>query len=301
MNLFNMLTSLKDSRTKTKIYRCCDCRNKYQNISILYKHILTEHKDNIPEGQPVEQYYFNRRRGIVEGPLCVICKKNRTKWNPKICKYYRFCSDECKKKAVELFRENYKKKYGKDHSIDDPEYQEKLQKGRRISGTYKFLKGGEITYGSSYESHFLEYCDRVLGIGYKDIERCPFIFYYMYSEDGSEEKMKQHFYMPDFYIPVYNLIIEIKDGGDNPNKHPKIQSVDKTKEKLKDKAIIESQSHNYIKVVNKDYEDFNHLLEILKSEEFNENSERKFIIHIPETEYQMTTLNFINQINKANI
>lgn len=295
-NLFNYFESIKEASSKTRIYKCCDCKNKYQSIYVLYKHILNEHRDNIPVGIPVEQYYFNRKRNISHGPFCVICKKNYTQWNPRTNKYHRFCSEACKKKAGELFHKNYIAKHGKDYSINNPEQQKKMQSGRRISGTYKFSDGGELEYGSSYEQHFLEYCDRKLELTSNDISRCPFEFYYLYKYPDENEP-KTHFYMPDFYIESLRLIIEIKDGGDNPNMHHKIQSIDKEKEKLKDKAIIESKSYNYIKIVNKDYEDFNKILDLLKNKEFDENNNSKWIICIPMTEYKLTEEKIIQKIS----
>ena len=86
----------------------------------------------------------------------------------------------------------------------------------------------------------------------------PHTYNYMY--DG-----KQHFYMPDFFIPSLNLEIEVKDGGDNPNMHHKIQDVDKEKERLKDQVMkTNSNQFNYLKVVNKQNEIFLKYLEEAK-------------------------------------
>lgn len=56
----------------------------------------------------------------------------------------------------------------------------------------------------------------------------PHTYYYEY--EGTK-----HFYIPDFFIGSLNLEVEIKDGGDNPNNHHKIQAVDKVKEEKKTK------------------------------------------------------------------
>ena len=75
-----------------------------------------------------------------------------------------------------------------------------------------------------------------------------------------------------------NITIEIKDGGDNPNKHPKIIAVDKVKEKLKDEAVIKSKSYNYIKITNKEYENFIKLVGILKERNLSDDKTYQPII-----------------------
>ena len=62
-----------------------------------------------------------------------------------------------------------------------------------------------------------------------------------------------------------NLEIEIKDGGDNPNMHHKIQDVDKVKERLKDEVMSNNGTFNYLKLVNKENKRFFDMLEKLKS------------------------------------
>ena len=74
--------------------------------------------------------------------------------------------------------------------------------------------------------------------------------YYYYFEG------KNRFYIPDFFIPSLGLEIEIKDGGTNENKHHKIQEVDKKKEKLKDDVLNTQKNFDYIKIVNKNYDEF---------------------------------------------
>ena len=86
----------------------------------------------------------------------------------------------------------------------------------------------------------------------------PHTYYYMYEN-------KKHFYIPDFYIQSLNLEIAIKDGGDNPNTHGKIQAVDKVKERLKDEVMSSNRNtFNYLKIVNKENEKFLKYLEVAK-------------------------------------
>jgi uncharacterized protein YdcH (DUF465 family) len=118
-------------------------------------------------------------------------------------------------------------------------------------------------YDSSYGKDFFEMLDTFLGWDGADIiAPSPHTYYYTY--EG-----KEHFYIPDAYSTSLNLEIELKDGGDNPNMHPKIQSVDKVKEKLKDEVMESLKDQvNYIKICNKDYSGFFALLSELRAKDF---------------------------------
>jgi hypothetical protein len=227
---------------------------------LLYKHVGTIHADHIPSDNTVRQYCFNRRNNKTF-QLCTICKKNKTEWNEETGKYNRLCKDPaCRKKSAELANENLKRKTGKDRSerMSDPDVQREMQYNRSISGSYTMRdKITVIKYMGSYELDFLQFYDIEFLGNPVDLLECPITFEYLY--DGAK-----HFYIPDYYIPTLNLIIEIKEGGDDPNNHPKYQEIDKAKEKLKDQAIIQSGKYNFIKVVNKDYTDFINAISILR-------------------------------------
>lgn len=274
LKLNSAVTDYNETKKKQKVYKCPDCSAKYNKLEKLYIHVEEEHKDNIPEGIEVDQYVFNRRNNK-EYQLCVICKQNKTAWNKEKCRYERYCSPECKAKARAEWEKNFKRKHGTTNPMEDPEYQKKLQEGRRISRIYKFPDGAEINCMGTYEYDFIDYCVTKKNFTSIDITNCAEVFYYVYDNQN-------HYYMPDFYMPEYNLIIEIKDGGDNPNKHPKIQEVDKAKEVLKDQAVVDSKAFNYIKIVNKEYKDFDELIEYFKSSAYLDNPEKKLIISIPE-------------------
>jgi hypothetical protein len=194
---------------------------------------------------------------------CVICKKP-TKWNAKTLKYHRFCDNpKCKEKYREMFKNRMIGKYGKVCLLDDPDQQKKMLANRSISGTYKWSDGSIKTYTGSYELSFLKFLDLMMNYDSSDV-MCPSPHTYFY-----EYENKKHFYIPDFFIPSLNLEIEIKDGGDNPNMHHKIQDVDKVKEKLKDEVMKSNKSNfNYLKIVNKNNQMFLNYLIVVK-EKFN--------------------------------
>lgn len=255
---------------KRKVH-CKLCDRVFIDKSYLVSHIAKAHKDQIPEGWSAARYECYLRTGKSEGH-CIYCGKP-TGFNEKTGKYFRLCKDpKCREQASSLADKNMIGKYGKTTLLNDPEQQRKMVYARKISGVYAFddddtdgvktPKGKntfEVRYGSSYELDFLEMLDNFLMFSGQDILG-PSPHTYFYEYDG-----KRHFYIPDFYIPSLNLEIEIKDGGDNPNMHPKIQAVDKEKEKLKDDVMESLKDQvNYIKIVNKQYGPFFKLLADLK-------------------------------------
>jgi hypothetical protein len=239
-------------------FKCPDCKNRYISDTLLYRHVGTVHKENIPEGVTVKQYCFNRRNNKTY-QICVICKQKKTAWNEASGRYNLYCSDACKRRAGEIAEENLKKKTGKSRKerMADPETQKNMLKNRSISGVYTFSnKKTMINYVGSYELDFLEFYDNDYQGDPLDIIECPLIFEYIFENE-------KHFYIPDFYITSLKLIVEIKDGGDNPNEHSHIER-DRKKDLLKIQSVINSGKYNYIKIVNKDYVPFLDAVTILK-------------------------------------
>lgn len=242
------------------MFKCKICNDKYTTIEGLYEHIEEEHEEMIPKDMSVQQYYYFMKTGKINGN-CVMCK-GATSWNPANNKYNRFCSNpKCKEKYVEMFRERMIGKHGKVHLLNDPEQQKKMLANRSISGEYKWSDNKTVTaYTGSYELDFLKTMDFFFDWDPSDIIMpAPQVFYYKYD---NEEK----FYIPDVFIPSLNLLIEIKDGGKNPNNHHKIQAVDKIKEKNKDEVLKSQKSFHYIKILDKNYANFFKFLNNMKVE-----------------------------------
>lgn len=258
-----------------KILKCPICNNKYENKNNLYNHLEDKHA-NILQNMSAAQYYFNYRNKKTHG-TCVICGKETT-WNEQTEKYNRLCSEKCKQAYVKQFKNRMLDTYGKVHLLNDEEMQMKMLKHRRISGTYTWVNcTGKTDYTGSYELSFLKFLDLNLNWDSNDIIMpSPHTFKYMYN--GTE-----HFYIPDAYIPSLNLIIEIKDGGDNPNKHHKIQDIDKIKEKSKD-TVMQNGIYNYVKIVNKQNIDFLEYITLLKDYniENSDNDKKEPLIVINE-------------------
>ena len=233
-----------------KVIKCPFCDRRFDDQTSFAEHLEKKHLDEIPPDMEPYQYYYYLRTGKKNGN-CVICKKE-TKWNPKTMKYHRFCENPaCREKYIEQFRTRMIGKYGKVTLLNDPEQQKKMLANRKISGEYTWSDHIHKTpYTGSYEKEFLEFLDLVMDFPASDIiAPSPHTYYYEY-EGG------KHFYIPDFFIPSLDLEIEIKDGGDNPNTHHKIQDVDKVKERLKDEVMKSNTSLNYLKIENKEHRKF---------------------------------------------
>lgn len=249
------------------MFKCPNCTDKYKELDDLYEHIEEEHNSLISDDFTVAQYYYYKKTGKLHGK-CVICKK-QTDWNHATNKYHRFCKNP---KCKDIYREEFKKrmigKYGKVHLLNNPEQQKKMLANRKISGTYIWSDGTEFTYTGSYELDFLKFLDKVMGYESNDvIFPSPHVYTYVYE---GEEK----FYMPDGFIVSLGAEVEIKESD---NTHPKIQAVDKVKEKLKDDVLMSQKSFNYIKLVDKNNVDFLKFLDKLK-EEFEKNPKKPRLV-----------------------
>lgn len=215
------------------------------------KHYEENHKELLPEDMDGYRYFYWLLTKKDHGS-CVICH-NPTDFNYNTMKYSRFCNNpRCKEKYKEERDKRMMGKYGKLYLLDDPEMQKKMQQGRRIAGVYVWSDGKtKFNYLSSYEKDFLMYLDEKLHWPATDIIM-PSPHTYTYTYQG-----KKHFYMPDAFIPSIECEIEIKDDGSAKN----ISKESREKDVIKDELMKScSNLFNYIKIVNKNYEQFNLLI-----------------------------------------
>ena len=259
------------------MYKCKICGKKYTDINTLYNHIEQKHGDMIPKDMSVEQYYYFMKTGKRNGN-CVMCKQMTT-WNKNTHKYNRFCGNpRCKEKYVEIVKGRMIAKYGKVHLLNDPNKQREMLANRKISGKYQWSGSHvETTYTGSYELDFLKTLDIFFDWDPEDISM-PSPHTYTYEYEG-----EQKFYIPDAFIHSLDLEIEIKDGGDNPNNHYKIQAVDKEKERLKDEVMKSQKMFHYVKLTNKNYANFFDFLKEVK-DGFEKYGDDKKIPRIFKTE-----------------
>lgn len=234
-----------------KRYKCPYCEERLDRNK-LPSHIDKKHPEMIPEDYTASRVAFNTINKKTIGH-CIICGKE-TDWNEDKCRYERICNDpKCKKKYIKMTEERLKKARGitKKEMLSNPDFQNKMLKGRSISGTYKFSDGGKLEYVGSYEKNFLEFMDKFLKVKSSDIQAPgPTIEYYY---DG-----KKHFWITDYYYIPYNLVLDIKDGGKNPNNREMPEY--RAKQRAKEKAISQLGEYNYIRLTDNQ---FDQLIEIM--------------------------------------
>ena len=251
-------------------YKCMDCGQRFETFDQLFKHATKYHKDLIGDKDPYKYLYEKRNPGPY---ICIICHKRERTWNEKTHKYNRICDNpECAKKARELFSKNMKRIYGTDNLAKNPEYQARIMANRHISGVYKFKDGGEISYVGKYEEDFLRHCEEVYGFDSTDICEVPPSLYIKYFDPVLN---RDRWYIPDFYLPKYDLVVEIKDASKYPVDSKALMV-------LKENAVIKADKFNYIKIVEKNYKDFDEFIKLFTENHFSmEKRDVKHIIIIP--------------------
>lgn len=130
-------------------------------------------------------------------------------------------------------RETLLDRYGVSFLSHIPDFKLKSWFGNKINGEYK-----DIRYQGTYELDFLERYYERLNIGKVEPIR------YKHND-------KYHYYHPDFYIPDYNLIVEIKST------YTYNYDLDRNQAK-RDYSI--RAGYNFMFIIDKDYTDFEGLL-----------------------------------------
>ena len=230
-------------------YKCIFC-NKALERTKLANHIDKHHDDMLcdEKGYTANRIVFdicNKKEPIGAGcGVCRICKKP-TEWDEKSVRYKAYCSEKCKEQARKNYEKNMLRVYGKTTLLDDMEWQEtKMLANRGISGKYRWSDGTYKTYVGSYERKFLEFCDNVLNINSEDLLTPGPTIYYEY--EG-----KEHTWITDaIYLP-YNLVFDIKDGGNNKNNREMPEY--RAKQLMKEKFITDQGEYNYIRLTNNEF------------------------------------------------
>ena len=253
--------------SKGKRYKCPYC--EYRNYRVeLIDHVEDDHEDMIPKDYTPARIVYNAINKKEHGS-CMICHKE-TKWDEEKQRYNTLCeSPKCRKEYVEIVRSRMVKKYGTHNLLTDPNFQKKMLENRSISGKYKFEDGGSVGYVGSYEKKFLEFMDKFLHIKSYDIispgPNIPYIY-----------KGKEHVWITDYIYEPYNLVFDIKDGGDNPNTRDMKEY--REKQTAKEKAIAEYGDYNYIRLTDNKFEQ---LISIFM--ELKEKVDEKPLIRINES------------------
>lgn len=259
METFLVEEVIMQKEAPKKKYKCPYCDERYERAK-LHIHIQNKHEDLIPEGYTALRVAFNTINNKTEGH-CIICK-GVTDWNEDKGRYERLCNNPaCKEAYKKMIAERYNRIYGTDRLQTDPQYAEYVQRkaleGRKMSGKYKFEDGGEVNYMGTYEKKFLMFMDTVMHCKSEDIIAPGPSIKYMW--EG-----KEHLYLPDYYYEPYNLIIEIKDGGSNPNTHSKRLGEEAERIAAKEAGVKKDGHFNYVRVTNNDFGQLLQIMSVLK-------------------------------------
>lgn len=255
-------------------YSCPYCEKKDTRENLIV-HINDKHEEMIPEGYSARRIVFNKINNTDHG-TCIICKSN-TQWNEATGKYDRLCGKEsCRKEFRERTTKNYVKVLGTDNPADLAGHQEKMLAHRGISKTYKFKNGQTVVYTGDYERRLLEFEEKVMGFRADDIMMPGPIINYMY--DG-----KDHKWITDQLLIPYNLIIEVKDGGKNPNRRPMEDY--RAKQVAKELSITQLGTYNYLRLTDNDFGQLLGILAELKANAMydEEGTQKKVIINVNES------------------
>ena len=251
----------------SKRYKCPYCDFKAQRVELI-EHVDKMHADLLPEGYSAARAVYDFINEKNYG-TCMICKQKVFKWNDKCNRYYNLCEKpECRSKVREAALKNHIKVYNKPTLLNDPEQQQKMLANRKISGIYVFTDGGRITYTGKYERNALEFLDKVLEIPSRDIQAPgPTLEY--------EFKGKIHKWITDIYYIPANLLIEIKDGGSNPNNRPMQEYRDK--QIAKEEMVTNVGTFNYIRLTNNDFSQLLAIFADMKNEVMTSDNPKSII------------------------
>lgn len=250
---------------------CPLCRRKDFKDKLI-RHIEKDHEDIIGDISAEQFLYDKTHPGSGK---CIVCG-NKTDWNEKTGKYHRLCSNpRCKEEMRAKFKKNMIRVHGKVSLLDDAAHQAKMLANRSISGTYVYSDGTKFTYTGSYEHKAIEFMDKVLNCNSKDIIMPGPVIDYTDQYGNSRQ------WITDIYYVPYNLIIEVKDGGDNPNNRQMDEY--RAKQVSKEAELIKLGEYNYLRLVDNKFVQLMEVLALLKDQEINEPNTDNKVIRINES------------------
>lgn len=235
---------------------CPYCHKYYRKKQQCLDHINDCHGSMLAESKmdAAQALYFSTH-GTLEGVCMCGCGKS-TKWNYHTGKPYKVSDDpECRERLRKAALKNHVAVYGKETLLDDMEHQREMQHHRPTAGEYRFSDGGSVGFLSKPEKNFLQFLDVVMEFTSNMVQESPETFTYYDPKAKVNRK-----YDPDFYLPDYNLLVEIKDGGKHTNTNPAFVEETKYKVALKDEVMRKQTKYNFIKIVDQNYGPFVELL-----------------------------------------
>ena len=263
-------------------YKCPFCDKRFTRQDLV-RHIEDNHMDVLPSSFTPFRYVFNyvNKKGPDYHGKCTECGGSTT-WDENKGRYNRQCDKKaCHDSYIKKFEANMIRVKGVKRISATANGQEKMLANRKISGKYKFKNGVMKTYTGSYEKSALEFMDKIMDIDPNDIISPGPVLEYIYDN-------VKHMYITDFYYQPYNLIIEVKDGGNRPNKRSMPEY--RAKQIAKEEFIINHTNYNYIRLTDNDLSQLLAVFADLKMQMVEDTGER--VIHVNE---------FMNALNSGYI
>lgn len=257
----------------TKKYACPFCEAKLNRMDLI-SHVESKHEALIPENYSATRVVYESINKTDHG-TCMICKKPVYEWNEKLSRYNNLCgSDKCRAEVRRIALERHIKTYNTPTLLNDPEHQEKMLANRRISGRYNHSDGGKFIYTGKYEKATIEFMDKVMNIPSKDIQMPgPTLEYNFRGE--------KHRWITDIYYIPANLIIEVKDGGSNPNNRSMPDY--RAKQVAKEEMVTELGTFNYLRLTDNNFAQLLEVLAEIKYENMDQSEAPKVVLNINES------------------
>lgn len=233
--------------------RCPFCSMIFNDKQKYCHHIALKHNEQVPpELEPLEYAYSLLVHKDV-GRVCVMCKKNPVHFNQDTLKYERLCDrPQCKEEYVKMMKSRMVKVYGHEHLLNDADMQRKMLYNHANAKDYIWDNDHKFRIIGTYEEDFL---NKLKSLGWSPndiIAPSPNNYWYKWG-DGT-----QHLYIPDFFIPSLTLDVEIKQGGFNDSYMEHNRDIEHRKD-LMMKRMCEKSGRHYIKIMDKDYTEFEKL------------------------------------------
>lgn len=250
-----------------KTYDCPLCKSVKLRRDDLVKHIEKNHDDEIPHDYTPYRLVYDIVNNIKDHHgKCQACGRP-TPWNEKTQKYARLCGrKECYEEIKKTYQKRMLRVHNKIYLTDDSKHLEKMLAGRHISGTYIWSDGTKFTYTGSYEKKFLEFLDKVMEYDSQEVITPGPILEYKY-------KGETHKWITDVLILPYNLIVEVKDGGNNPN--GRFMPIYRGKQKAKEVMITDQGKYHYLRLTDNNFGQFLSIIAELKMQIVDDNVGQK--------------------------
>lgn len=230
---------------------CPFCNKSYTDKQMFCHHIVNRHNDQIPEEcHDGLEYAYSLLVNKKIGRLCTQCGINPVHFNDETLKYERLCDNpKCKEDYVKMMKSRMMNKYGHEHLLNDADMQRKMMINHADAKDYVWDDQHKFRVIGTYEVDFLEHLKKTGWSPNDVIAPSPNNYWYKW-DDGTT-----HLYIPDFYIPSLSLEVEIKQGGFNDSFMNHNREIEHKKD-LRMKKEADQSGINYIKILDKNYEQF---------------------------------------------